>query len=172
MGQLQSTKRSAPRRVNQEAFSGALDLAIEMLRQAGEPLQFGSACRLLDAAAWMQVQLSEQQAAALEAAVVAGLTSGAKLKSNHMRWMLSAYIRLGLQPGPELAAALAPGQCLVTAEVRCAAELGLGVGSAAALGRVLLCGGRWARIATPLQLGAAACCCSLNLILRCLGCCP
>lgn len=135
LGQLQSKGRN-PRPVNQEAFSGALDLALEMLHQSGEPLQFGDACRLLDAAAWMQVQLTEHQAAALEAAVVAGLTSGARLNSAHVRFMLSAYIRLGLQPGPELAAALAPGQCLVTAEVR---RAGFNLAVLAGRWRCMLC---------------------------------
>lgn len=118
MGQLQSAPgRGPPRLVNQEAFLGALDLALELLREVDQPLPFSEACRLLDAAAWMQAQLSEQQAAALEGAVAAGLASGVRLKSSDMRLMLSAYIRLGLQPGPQLALALAPGQCLPAEEV-------------------------------------------------------
>lgn len=127
MGRLQSARSGAPHPVNREAFSGALDLALEMLRQVDKPLPFHAACRLLDAAAWMQVQLSEQQAAALEAAVVAGLNKeGSSPSGLHMQNMLSAYIRLGLQPGPELAAAIAPGQCRIAAEVRQWAALGGG----------------------------------------------
>lgn len=118
MGELAAMAGRPPAADEHDAFSGAVELAFEMMAQEGSTLSLRDAAALLEAAAAVQHPLSEAQMAAVEAAALQGLQQGESSARAENR-LLAALLRLGVQPGERLAAALSPACCRgVDSEVR------------------------------------------------------
>lgn len=108
MGQLVRESRRPPDEKEQEVFLGAREVLFSMLEQEGRQLSLGAACHLLCASTWMRLPLAPEQQAAVEAVAVPALPAAS---ATHAQELLSSYLRLGMRPGRQLAAWVAPPVC-------------------------------------------------------------
>jgi hypothetical protein len=116
MGFLQRAARRPPAPEDQEAFGGVLQLLLDMAAQQGRALSGVECVSTLRAAGWLGVPPTPAQQATMEAAVMADGTLAAEQlpddrgmqEQQQEEFLSAAYVRLGLRPGPQLAAALAP----------------------------------------------------------------
>ncbi|KAI3428551.1 hypothetical protein D9Q98_007373 [Chlorella vulgaris] len=114
MGRLQRLAAATPpSESDQEAFAGTLEVALDMMASEGRSLSPLACCRVMEAAAWLELPPSPQQQAVLEAALAAALHRVQWGRGDAHNWelLLTSYVRLGLQPGPALAAMFAPPLC-------------------------------------------------------------
>lgn len=96
------------------AFGEVRALAFAALHAEGG-LSAERCVQLLEASAWLALPLAPQQQAAVDAAACA---AAARPASPTWQRLLNAYAWLGIAPGRELAASMAPPMCLKPAEVR------------------------------------------------------